>query len=119
MLHCFLGMTVVTVVSGDNSMVYMLSGIDDEADRLDWINKFGNNGLSPLAHNHADVYLKARKYMLHACLRVEKQINDPPLTPIAGLQDRFRNIISRKDDNEYDTKPQLFLYSCKSRTHFR
>ena len=43
-------------------MVDMLEGIDDEdkADCLDWINKFGNNGLSPLSHHHSGVYLKAR-----------------------------------------------------------
>ena len=42
-------------------MVDMLAGIDDEADRLDWIKKFGNNGLCPISHDHADVYSKARK----------------------------------------------------------
>ena len=77
---------LITAVSGDNSMVDMLAGIDDKADHLDWIDKVGNNGLSPLSHDHADVYPKARKYMLHApvltCIPESGKVSVVPLNPL-------------------------------------
>eukprot|EP00956_Cyclotella_meneghiniana_P011249 scaffold15816_cov70-Cyclotella_meneghiniana.AAC.16 len=80
------GNGVVKVVSGENSIVDMLAGIDDEADQLDWIKKFGNNGLCPISHDHADVYWKARKYMLHApvltCNPLSGEVSVVPLNPL-------------------------------------
>ena len=50
----------------NDSMLDKLAAIGNEQDRCDWLNKYGSGGVAPMPPAHAEVYWKARKYMLHA-----------------------------------------------------
>ena len=81
-------------------MLDKLSAIDDENARQDWLYKFGFKGISPTSTEHAKIFCKSRKYMLHApVLKRDPEsgvVSIVPLTPFRlsipiGITLKFKN----------------------------
>ena len=100
------------------SVLDKLSAIDDENARQDWLFKFGFKGISPMSTEHAEIFCKSRKYMLHApVLKRDPEsgvVSIVPLNPFPSINSNWDYIEIQEFLNDLLTDGTLttHIYQC-------